>query len=167
MKKYISLILLITILFVSNGYYLYFKHLQHKIKEEIKHEIKNKLSDNELSVVIISSENKKQISWKEKDKEFSYNGEMYDIVKTKTLNNKTYYYCIKDTKEKNLIANYTRHNRRRNKTLLKLRKVLSNKYFPEKFIINTKTNNADIYFTDYQQNYTSVYLETLSPPPKF
>jgi len=166
MRKYISLILLIIILFVSNGYHLYFRYLQNNIKQEVKHEIRKGLSENELTLIVVTSENEKQISWIEQNKEFRYNGSMYDVVKSQTKANKTYYYCINDKKEEKLIANYARHNRRRNKTLLKIRKVLSNKYFPENFSINTKTNNADIYFTEYQQNYTSIYLETLSPPPK-
>jgi hypothetical protein len=165
MKKYISFILLIIILFISNGYHLYFSYVQHSIQQEIKHKIRKGLSEKELTQIVISSNNENEITWIKKNKEFRYKGFMYDIVKIKIKNNKKYYYCINDLKEKNLIANYTRHNRRRKNILLRLRKVLSNKYFPEYFSVNIKTNTADIYFAEYQQLYDSVYLETLSPPP--
>ncbi len=167
MRKYISLILLVIILFVSNGYHLYFKYLQHNIQQEIKHKIRNKLSKKELTLIVVSSNNKKKIKWTKENKEFIYNGLMYDIVKVETQGKEKYYYCINDTKEKDLIANYKKHNRHRNNTLLKIRKILSNKYFPEKLSINTKINKDDMCFIKYQQNYKSIYVETLSPPPKF
>ncbi len=166
MKKYTSLILLFIFMFVSGGYQIYFKYLQYDIKQEIKHEIRKGLSEQELTLIVISSKNENEIHWIKKDKEFRYKGLMYDVVKTKINDNKKYYYCINDIKEKNLIANYTRHNKRRNKALLRLRKVLSDKYLPENLSDNLKIYKADIYFAEYRQNYNSIYLETLPPPPK-
>ena len=166
MKKYTSFILLIIILFVSSGYQLYFKYLQYIIQQEVKQEIRKGLSEKDLSLIIVSSKNEKEINWIKKDKEFRYKGFLFDIVKTKTKGSKKYYYCINDLKEKSLIAIYTRHNRRRNKVLLSLRKILSNKYFPGNLSVNLKIVKADVYFGTYQQNYHSIYLETLSPPPK-
>ncbi|NPA44194.1 MAG: hypothetical protein GXO49_01535, partial [Chlorobi bacterium] len=101
MKKSISLILLIVILLVSNGYYLYFKYLQNNIQKEMKQVVKSGLSEKDFSVIVVSEENEKEIIWIKKNKEFRYKGFMYDIVKTKQLNNKKYYYCINDIKEKN------------------------------------------------------------------
>ncbi len=166
MKKYIPFILLIIILFISNGYHLYFKYLQKNIQYEIKQEIKNGLSEKDFKIIVVSADNAKEIIWIKKNKEFRFKGFMYDIVKTKQLNNKKYYYCINDIKEKNLIANYIRNNRRRNKKIFSLQKILSNKYFPEKFSVNLKVNKADIYYAEYKQLWTSIYLEILSPPPK-
>ena len=167
MRKYISFILLIIILFFSNGYYLYFKYLQHNIQLEIKHGIRKGLKEKDLSIIIVSLNNEKEIEWTKKNKEFRYKGMMYDIVKTKIKSNKKIYYCINDIKEKKLIANYTKHNRRRNKVLLKLKKILSNKYLPENYSINNKIGKANVYFAEYQFFYKSRFIGTLSPPPKF
>ncbi len=166
MKKYISLILLFNILFISSGYHLYFKYLQYNIQQDIQHEIRKGISEKKLTLIVVSSNNEKVIKWTKKNKEFEYKGLMYDVVKTKIKNNYYYYYCINDVEEKNLITNYTIQNRCKNKILLKLKKNLSNKYFPEKFSINTETIKADIYFPEYHKLYNSTYLETLSPPPK-
>ncbi len=166
-KKYISLILLIIILFLSNGYQLYFRYLQHNIRQEIKHEIKNGLNENELSIIVVSDNDEKEIEWTKKNKEFRYKGEMYDIVKTKINGNKKIYYCINDVKEEHLIANFTKHNRRRNKILLRIKKLLSNKYLPKNNSENNKILQANIYFAEYQFLYKSRFKETLSPPPKF
>ncbi len=167
MRKYISFILLIIILFISNGYHLYFKYLQHNIQHEIKHKIKNGLNENELFVIVVSTNNEKEIEWTKKNKEFRYKGEMYDLVKIKIKNNKKIYYCINDVKEEHLIANFTKQNRRRNKILLRLKKLLNNKYFPKTYSVNNKILQANIYFTEYQFLYKSRFKEILSPPPKF
>ena len=146
---------------------MYFKYLQNNIQQEIKHKIRKGLKGKDLSIIVVSLNNEKEIEWIKKNKEFRYKGLMYDVVKTKIKNNKKIYYCINDIKEKNLIANYTRHNRRRNKVLLKLKKVLSNKYLPENYSINNKIEKANVYFAKYKFFYKSRFMETLSPPPKF
>jgi len=166
MRRYISFILLVVIVFVSTGYHIYFKYLQNNIRKEIKHEIRKGLDKKDLSLIIISSKNKKYLTWIEENKEFNYKGAMYDVVKIETKNSKTYYYCINDIKENDLIVNYTRHNRRRSKTILKLRKVLTNKYFPEKYSISIPFSKADVYYSDNLQIYISIYIETFSPPPQ-
>ncbi|NOX16822.1 MAG: hypothetical protein GXO87_00870 [Chlorobi bacterium] len=166
MRKYASIILLFIFMFVSGGYQIYFKYLQYDIRQEIKREIRTGLNEMDLTLVVVSSENENKINWIKKNKEFRYKGLMYDVVRIKTKDNKKYYYCINDIKEKNLIANYVRHNKRRNKALLRLRKVLSNKYLPENPSENLKTYKDKIYFAKYRQSYNSIYLEILPPPPK-
>jgi len=168
MRKFTSLILLIIILFVSNGYYLYFKYLQHNIQQEIKQKIRKGLDEKDLEVIIVPFSNNKEIIWTKKNKEFKYKGAMYDIVKTKIKNGKSYYFCINDIREKQLITSFiNNNNRRRNKTLIVIKKVLSNKYFFEKFSLKIIINKLDIYFSEYQQIYKSQTVDVLSPPPKF
>jgi len=167
MRKFISFILVIIFLFVSNGCYLFFKYLQHNIQQEVKHEIRAGLNENDLSIIVVLLNNEKKIEWIKKNKEFRYKSQMYDVVKTKIKNNKKYYYCRNDIKERDLIANFARHHRRRNKILLKLIKLLSNKYFHQNYSINKKVSNTNFYFAEYQSLYKSRYTETLSLPPKF
>ncbi len=166
MRKYISLILLVLILFVSNGYQLYFRYLQHEIHQELKYKIRRGINEKDLSIIIVSSSNDPKIQWTKKGKEFQYKGLMYDVVKKEIKEGKTYYYCLNDVKEQRLIANYSRHNQRRNKVLLKIRKVLSNKYLPEFLAVNQKTDSDKIRFTAYQELYNSIYLSPQSPPPQ-
>ncbi|NOZ35224.1 MAG: hypothetical protein GXO80_07995 [Chlorobi bacterium] len=167
MKKYTSLILLIIILFVSNEYYLYFKYLQYNIHQEVKQEIKKGLDEKDLTLIIVPFNNEKEIIWTKKNKEFKYKGSMYDIVKTKIKNKKNYYYCINDIKEKQLITSFSKNNRRRKRTLYKIKQVLNNKYFFEKFSFQAAISKSDIYFCEHQQFYNSQTIEVLSPPPKF
>jgi predicted transcriptional regulator len=146
---------------------LYFKYLQHNIQQEINNEIKEGLNEKDLSVVIIPLKDENKITWTKKNKEFKYKGLMYDVVKTKIKNGKKYYYCINDVKEKKLITSFFRNNRRKNKSLLKLKKILSKKYLSKKFSKRISIKNTNLYLFENQEFYKSKILEVLSPPPEF
>lgn len=46
------------------------------------------------------------VTWNKKWKEFILNGEMYDVVREKDINGKTFIYCIKDSEEKKLLNEF-------------------------------------------------------------
>lgn len=146
---------------------MYFKYLQHNIQQEINNEIKEGLNEKDLSVVIIPLKDENKIIWTKKNKEFKYKGLMYDVVKTKIKNGNKYYYCINDVKEKKLITSFFRNNRRKNKSLLKLKNILSKKYLSNKFSKRISIKNTNIYLFENQEFYKSKILEVLSPPPEF
>ena len=75
------------------------------------------------------------IHWEEKAKEFSYNGKMYDVVRTEKCDGKLIYYCLSDKDEDQLnktvsdLVNRTHDEARRNyaKCLIQL---MSQVYIP-------------------------------------
>jgi len=103
-KKALAAILL-TIIFMSQvGYYFVYTIHQHIIKEEIERELLTNIPESSLEVVIAENWNNK-LEWEEKDKEFSLNGEMYDVARIEIKDGKTHLYCINDKKEKELLDN--------------------------------------------------------------
>jgi hypothetical protein len=62
----------------------------------------------ESSLEIIVAEETKNIQWQDDGKEFSLNGEMFDVTKIKKENGKTVLYCINDKKEKELLQNFAK-----------------------------------------------------------
>jgi len=167
MKRSASFILLLLFLFISDGYHLYFRYLQHKIQQEVKAEIRQGLDKEDLSLIVVPVHGRQEIFWTKKDKEFRYKGSMYDVVSTEIRGENIYYYCLNDVKEKQLIARYNRNNRRRTQALQNLKRVMGNKYFPQKQISNTDLCHTDILLAGYQEQYTSVIPETDPPPPEF
>ncbi len=153
-------------LFVSNGYYLYFKYLQYNIQHIIQQEIKKGMNEKELSLIIVSVKNKKEIFWIKKNKEFKYKDKMYDVVKIKILNKQKYFYCINDIKEKHLITIFSENNKRKNNLVLKLSKILNNKYFPKTYFVNIHFNPIEVRFTENNLFYKSKIIDIISPPPK-
>lgn len=53
--------------------------------------------------IFVLEEYKDKIKWEEQGKEFYLDGEIYDVVRTKEQGDKTVLYCLKDTKEQQLL----------------------------------------------------------------
>ena len=85
---------------------------QQDIKEAMHEKVLEQLKDPDVQIISLSS-NQENISWEENGKEFSLNGQMYDVVKTVKENGQILLYCINDIKEKQLVDSYneiTKHN---------------------------------------------------------
>ena len=112
MLKKLSLIVIVAVLAYSQvGYYFLIRYHQHEQKELIKEKLVRELKDEELEIITLNDDQK--IYWEEDGKEFLLNGEMYDVVKIKSVNDVKTLYCINDKKEKALIEKYnlvTKHN---------------------------------------------------------
>lgn len=166
MKKVVAIIWFIVILFNVFGFELIFKIMQNNIQNHIKQEIKQCLKDDELTVIIISLNDESKLYWVKPDKEMIYKGKMYDVVRTKIHNEKKYYYCINDEKEKQLIDNYNKtHNSQKEleKRIKKVEKI--NLYCQKTQFINYQ-NNYEIIFLNKSFYLVTNYLEPQSPPPK-
>lgn len=137
-------------------------HFQRKaLRKDVKHRILEGIPKSELTLVKISPENK-NIRWKH-SKEFEYNGEMYDVVRTEKHGDSTFYYCWWDNKETHL-------NQKLNETLLmELGKNASRNttkntlidYFKSLFFIE-ELGNSPMYIAANGTNWVN-YLEVDLP----
>lgn len=158
--------------FNFGGSFVILRIQQHQIRREIVHQIKKGISEKELTSITVSSENEKELLWKDHE-EFSYKGTMYDIVYVEILDKNTkVYHCISDSQETNLIAKY-------NKELQKKRKDKNNRTNSVKTVkflqkINPLPQKEEVALSKkstqpkvvYQDNYSPLSLEISSPPPK-
>jgi hypothetical protein len=168
--KKLSLIIIIAVLICSQfGYYFILRHQQQEQKEAVKEKIISQLKEEELESISLT-DNQQNIHWEDGGKEFELKGEMYDVVKSKTVDGKITLLCINDKKETALIDHYnsiTKHNSSSDK------KEKSN---------TDNTINLFVYHNDYSKNiyviktksYSSFINSFLpqpsadqtSPPPK-
>lgn len=166
--------LLAIFLFNIVGYFIAFKVVQHQVRSEVKTAIKQTLTANQLTVIEIHKTEQNQLIWEEKNKEFYYKGELYDIVKTEEKTESITYYCINDKQEEQLfehleehVNNYISDNHLSNKNGSKknhpdsIKLYLSNVLSPTLEI----TDNTAI-FNTYPLFYTSACVEISSPPPE-
>ncbi|SRX75936.1 hypothetical protein [Aequorivita antarctica] len=101
MKNATVFFLLLVFGFNLGGAYIILRIQQHQIRREIVHQIKQGISEKDLTSITVSSENENQLIWKDHE-EFSYKGTMYDIVRIEVLDNNTkVYHCISDLKKPN------------------------------------------------------------------
>lgn len=164
--------LLLVFGFNFGGAYIILRIQQHQIRSEIVHQIKQGISDKDLTRITVTAENENQLIWKDRE-EFSYKGTMYDIVRIEILDSNTkVYHCISDSQETKLIAKY-------NKDFKKKRKDRNHRTNPAKTIkyvqkINPLPQKEELAFSNiairpnfvYHNNYASLSLEISSPPPK-
>jgi hypothetical protein len=107
MKFFASLFLLVLLMFQSLGYFLVFKLRQNEIRQEIKQQLLAGIPDNKLFLLKIhdslTRQPNQQFQWIHNG-EFRYHGQMYDIARSIRLDGETWFYCIADTKETQLVA---------------------------------------------------------------
>ncbi|MDP4662240.1 MAG: hypothetical protein NWS74_01130 [Salibacteraceae bacterium] len=95
------------LLLQSQGPWLIFKVQQFALRSEIKHQIKAGIPHHDLVRIAIANawetEKNDRIEW-EHSKEFRFDGEWYDVVKSEAKLDSTVYFCIHDAKESHLFA---------------------------------------------------------------
>jgi len=140
--------------------------MQKNIQKEIKKEIRSGLKDEELTLIIVSHNDESEIQWIKPQKEFRYKGEMFDVVRVKYKNEKKYYYCINDIKEKRLIAAFNKNHKSKKGNEKRMKNRSNNQYF-QSFLIKIKDNcSIHLYFVRCDIKYKSNIIDILSPPPK-
>ena len=166
LRKYLALIVLMFFLFNIVGYYLLFSYVKNNIQKEVRREIRQGLAEKDLTIITVPISDESGICWLKAGKEFTYRGEMFDVVKIKIVKDKKCFYCINDTKEKKLISDFSKNN----ESGPKARKLLSN--FQYIYILQAgcflniiETSNHDYCIRSFAT--ASTVKEVTLPPPKF
>lgn len=93
----ISLTGLLTLPLLTSYGWLSFQ--QFEVRHEMKSLIMSGLDDDELILMKFSQvETQLELAW-EHSREFEYRGEMYDVVRTDSIGDSMYYWCIWDVEE--------------------------------------------------------------------
>ena len=102
MKKNIGIFLLLCLLLPSAGTYVWLTFHKKNLKKEVKHKLIAGIDKEELVLLKFSkAEVDKKLKW-EHSKEFEYEGQMYDVVETKTTKDSISYWCWWDYEETKL-----------------------------------------------------------------
>ena len=152
---------------------LVFKIEQHRAKKEINTRLRRLLNEEDLTQIVVTSENKDQLHWEDK-KEFKYKNKLYDIVKTKELNaNSTIYFCISDDKETKLIDSYNEliksndeTSKSSNITLKKTIELFLNLFIEDLMSFSHLIQNRIISYLNYNTDCSSAFHKVNIPPPK-
>ena len=111
LKKLIVIFLAACLLLDFTGYHIIFCLRQEAVKAEMKEAIRTQTYSEDETDFIFSLNDKqgiKQLDW-EGDDEFSFNGEMYDVIEKKTENGKRLIRAIADQQETALLKNAKDH----------------------------------------------------------
>lgn len=74
----------------------------YQLKRMVRQEMMTGVPDRFCEVI----EDNAAIRWEEAGEEFSMNGDWYDVVAIKRIHGKTYFYCLNDRKEAQLVKKF-------------------------------------------------------------
>jgi len=175
-KKLLGYFFLLTLLVPSLGTSVWFIQQQKRVRKEVKQHLIAGVEDSELTLLIFSEEDKSSLLEWEHEKEFQFEGTMYDIVREDKIGELHYYWCWKDDKETALYKKYEEllakmHDQNSNEGnsqshwlqfCLTLYLSPTNHWEPVNPIIQKTPDNET-----YVNFYHSLALQPLSPPPNF
>jgi hypothetical protein len=163
LKKIFAVFVLLILLFNSMGYYFLFELNKYQVQKSIQHHPERK-SPAFCILRIPEPENNPSFSRIDK-KEIRFQGKMYDIIKEVRNNNTTLFYCIRDTREDNLLAAMKRltHDKFLLSLLNHIISVAPLPDYPEEIAVLA---SSTISFYSFQSPLCSSQLPTWSPPPE-
>jgi hypothetical protein len=137
LKKLIVIFLSVCLLLNITGYHIIFYLRQEAIKAEMREAIRMQTySENETDFVFSLNGNQEvnKLDWKGDD-EFSFNGEMYDVIKKRTVDGKLVIRAIADRRETALLNKAKDHwdqNEKSNKVADELFQLLQSLFHSSK-----------------------------------
>lgn len=112
LKKLLRLLLTCLLLYNSFGYFIVHIYRVTEVKSDVLKSIKEHSYEQNLTVLVFSKDELTAGTSgidRIDEKEFRYNGGMYDIVKEEIKDDSVYFYCIFDEKESLLDFIFTEH----------------------------------------------------------
>jgi hypothetical protein len=168
MRKILSILMIFIFSYSVIGFYLSFEIEHNQIHKEVQSRIIKSLPESQLAVIKIPFSDKKKIRWKEYGKEFNYEGNMYDVVRSEIRTDTTYYWCFSDEKETKLLVHFdqlikdqTDHSR--SKQIQKKQEV---NYFLKEVSSGSFLTEKPMLFCNFSSFYKSIVIDVLSPPPR-
>jgi len=175
MAKLFSILLMTVIGISMFGVYPVLKLMQWRAENSMRENLKQHLPDEELSVFVDAYKNK-DIKWEEADKEFSYKGEMYDVVHVKQGSGRPVYYCLSDKKETeictliNKVISRDGNNSLTHTNTTKLVKLFIQVFTPSERYYHVPSLQGDdlLRMNNYRSCYYSVcFIQVNNPPPEY
>lgn len=176
LKKLLAYIVLILFTYNLAGYYVVFKGWQKGIRSQIKEQIRHDSKLSDIEVLTFSKADLKQkriaLEW-EKEDEFRFNGNMYDVVSRNESSDSITFTCINDRKEKKLIDQFQafvnqQHNNvpSKHSNPFKILENLVKDYCTQQAILQNCKEGIIIYKPELNVYLPNTYIEVLSPPPR-
>lgn len=156
------------------GYHLVFKYRQADIRKEAKRNLRRKVDPSlteDFSFPLLQTSGEEMPVWVDTH-EFTYRGEMYDVIEKKVEGGRMLIRCLNDKKEKELIGIYKdlvkrdfdQKSRKKASLLLKLisNGIISGPFIPE----SVSTASIILLSDNRKQPVLHLSPEVLTPPPQ-
>ena len=173
MRKFISILLLLLLLYNSGGYVLIYLNLKEIIKEYAVGQLSRHAEQDSLLTIKIPKrelDNPDVFKWVEEN-EFMYNNKMYDIAKSSERGDTVYFYCIEDKNEiilDELFAGCFSEDKNETDTedVKIVLRFLNTEAITNLFYQNLFIPVKQIQYIDSQKLFTSYFPRVITPPPQ-
>lgn len=177
MKRTLSIIFLLVFIYNIAGFFVVFKIEQYAAKDEMKAYISQNPANAELEKIVISNEvmDSRASGFRmfDDNKEFTFNGKLYDIIKSTSDGKFTTFYCLNDKNEERIISNLYEHVQRNTDqnipsrdNAMKLIKNIIKEALPNEYSSLCNVPFKEIHFTTVFTDLPQNYIPVASPPPK-
>ncbi len=176
MKNKAFRILLILILILPVGTSLLYLSYQKKlVRKSVKKMIIREMDKSELKLLIFPITQAENLHWKH-DKEFEYQGKMYDVVQSEEKNGFIYYWCWLDNDETALnkkidriLSNFLGNNPDKKEKKKQVRDFYKSLFIEDNSLAIFYSNGLfeQLISTYYNAKINDVFLDLPLPPPKF
>lgn len=168
MKKIITICLLAALAYCQLGHSIVMQMAQRQHKLAMKHRALSRLKDEDLFEVDVAA-NAAKMHWEEDGREFSINGEMFDVVRVKLRHGKKIILCINDKREEQLVRDYklgTKQNTDDPKKAKSQQQNITLFCSQGQDIINYEEPVVTCYNAELPARLLAVTLPKTAPPPK-
>lgn len=177
-QRLIYIVITLVLVIKIAGIYPLFKIKQWDIRRNIELAIKENIFKQPLKQISIPNKNVKNLKWERVDKEFWYENNLYDIVRSEIQNEMTTYFCIQDIAETELsyefqksIFKQTDTSNTAESSIIDFFKKVIKIYYPSHFKQVDNFNwpistNKRLDFIVFSSFFHSTYLHSIEPPPK-
>ncbi|MBN2614447.1 MAG: hypothetical protein JXR71_02025 [Bacteroidales bacterium] len=166
MKKLFALILFSVFLINLAAIPVVFHITRFMIREDMEQKIRENPEESELTMLTLSAQEFSCLHWTRVLKEFEYKGNMYDVVRIKSVQHKKLIYCLSDNREKHLLAQYRTHQKTRKNNHQRTSKTELSKYFPAEQHYSFPSGGTDLIYFHARSRIVLNRLSPPSPPPK-
>ncbi len=176
MKTLLSFALFFALLLKMGGFYAILSFEREEIREKVEQKIINSLHKSELICIVANAENQSKIQWERAEKEFRFEGNLYDVVYSENIAGIIRYYCLSDKAETILEAKIDKllENQTKNSPFGNQSKLVLD-FFSEPLITHNNTTFHFNHFIDKNPSilpilvifHTSDFVSKLKQPPQF
>ncbi|GJM36310.1 MAG: hypothetical protein DHS20C18_53110 [Saprospiraceae bacterium] len=173
LRKYTGILFLAFLTAPMLGTYVWLQYQKETIRHEVKKQLLAGMDKEELVLLKFSKKDSRQLEW-EHDREFGYQGQMYDIVSQEAIGDTMHYWCWWDEAESKikreinqLVARALQQNPQNKQQQERLIDFYKNLYHADlaswqisiKMELIARPNTADRYYFTYLS-------PPLLPPPE-
>jgi hypothetical protein len=177
MKRVLSILFLLVFTYNMAGFFVVFKLQQLTAKDEMKAFIKNNHANTDLEKIIVPdseiSSGANDFRYLDDNKEFSYQGKLYDIFRTASDGCNTVFYCVNDKNEELILAKYKEQLQRNNDQNVpcrsqtgKLVKIMIKDYLPHYVPVLAALSASTISFNTSPFKVINQVTAVFTPPPE-